>query len=148
MACISCKMQTECDLQNARDWLMRAILCLTGCFQERSDKERSCDIWRANYAACKSSVLVYSDSKDIRGTAVFVHPVCQPVSIIKFLRCGLRTLWRDIPRIYRYSLLYERISRKYQTPNTWYLYDLAVKPEYQGYGIASRLLRPMLAYLD
>lgn len=117
-------------------------------FQERSDKDHSCDIWRANYAAFKSSVLAYSDSKDIRGTAVFVQPECQPVSIIKFLRYGLRTLWRDIPRIYRYSLLCERISLKYQAPNTWYLYDLAVKPEHQGKGIASRLLRPMLAYLD
>lgn len=47
------------------------------------------------------------------------------------------------------SCLRERCQTlHYRDERTWYLYDLAVRPQYQGKGGASRLLRPMLAYFD
>lgn len=113
-----------------------------------SDIEWSRAIWRANYAAFNQSVLIYSDCIDVNGTVVFVRPRHKPINSWKFLRHSLGLMWRYLPQIIRYSLFCENVSRRHIDHSTWYLYDLAVKPECQGCGIASQLLRPMLAYFD
>jgi ribosomal protein S18 acetylase RimI-like enzyme len=60
------------------------------------------------------------------------------------LRCGWRSLIREIIMDNRYGNLRERLSPK---PHL-YLSTLAVAPEYQGLGYASRLMKPMLERLD
>lgn len=117
-------------------------------FRGRSDSERSHAIWNANYAAFTPSVVIYSDSAEVRGTAVFVRPGCEPINDWRFLRHCPHLLWPHMTRIIRYSLICESVARKYSDGETWYLYDLAVRPQNQGEGIASKLLRPMLAYFD
>ncbi|MGN0030251.1 MAG: GNAT family N-acetyltransferase [Marinilabiliaceae bacterium] len=117
-------------------------------FRGRSDSERSHAIWNANYAAFTPSVIVYSDSAEVRGTAIFVRPGREPLSDLRFLLHSPRLLWPHMGRIVRYSLVCESVARHFRDERTWYLYDLAVKPQHQGKGVASRLLRPMLAYFD
>ena len=144
-------MMTDADRQRFAECSGCAYVgypLLDWIFQGHASLQRSRAIWSANYAAFTSSVLAYSDSADIRGTAVFVRPGHTPVSVARFLRHGVRSLWRYLPRIIRYSLLCESVFSRHRDHNTWYLYDLAVDPLYQGKGIATQLLRPMLAYLD
>lgn len=144
-------MMTDADWLRFAECSGRAYVgypLLNWIFQGRADLQRSRAIWRANYAAFTPSVLAYSDSADIKGTVVFVRPGCEPVSVAGFLRHGICSLWRHLPRIVRYSLLCESVYRRHRDHNTWYLYDLAVDPLYQGKGIATQLLQPMLAYLD
>ena len=60
------------------------------------------------------------------------------------LRCGLRYMLRDAAMM---KFCYQA-RREYAPPLHMYLGILAVAPEHQGKGVASRLLRPMLKQLD
>ena len=60
------------------------------------------------------------------------------------LRCGWRSLIRETIMENRYGSLRERLAPK---PHI-YLSTLAVAPEHQGQGYASRLIKPMLERLD
>lgn len=117
-------------------------------FRGQSGIEISRATWHANYAAFTNSVLAYTDSTDISGTAVFVRPGGRPLNDLRFLLHSPCSLWRHMPRMLRYSIFCESVAHRYINDGAWYLYDLAVRPECQGKGVASRLLRPMLAYLD
>lgn len=41
-----------------------------------------------------------------------------------------------------------KLKEKYTNNVDWYLYNLSIKKEAQGKGIASKLLRPMLYFCD
>ena len=41
-----------------------------------------------------------------------------------------------------------RLKEKYTANVDWYLYNLSVRPQAQGQGIAAKLLRPKLAFCD
>lgn len=144
-------MMTDADRLRFAECSGRAYVgypLLNWLFKGQADLQHSQNIWRSNYAAFTPSVLAYSESAAIKGTAVFVRPGGNPVSVAGFLRYGIRSLWHYLPRIIRYSLLCESVFSRHRDQDTWYLYDLAVDPLYQGKGVATQLLRPMLAYLD
>lgn len=144
-------MMTEADKPRFADCSGEAYVgypLFDWMFRGRADSERSHAIWKANYAAFTPSVIIYSDSAEVRGTAIFVSPECGPVSDWKFLSNSPRLLWPHMARIVRYSIVCESVARQFMDERTWYLYDLAVRPQYQGKGVASQLLRPMLAYFD
>lgn len=60
------------------------------------------------------------------------------------LRCGWRHLFREAAL----DLHFSRLRRELVPERHIYLAILAVDPAYQGQGFASKLIRPMLGYLD
>jgi len=97
----------------------------------------------------------YVPSPKCEGIAVWTHSNApsQTSSIVNTLRagwpwrplrCGLTYLFRDT----RSTLYFEKLRREIAPKPHLYLAVLAVAPEYQGQGFASKLVRPMLARLD
>jgi ribosomal protein S18 acetylase RimI-like enzyme len=94
----------------------------------------------------------YVTSPRCEGTAIWAHSESKgsPFNVLRAdwpwlpLKCGWTYLLRDALMERRYDRLREELAPR---PHM-YLGLLAIDPEYQGQGFASRLLRPVLARLD
>ena len=95
----------------------------------------------------------YLTSPECEGIAIWVHSQARgppPFNVLRAgwpwlpLRCGTTYLWRDARMERRYDKLREELAPK---PHM-YLALLAIDPPFQGRGLASKLLRPMLQRLD
>jgi len=94
----------------------------------------------------------YVTSPNCEGVAVWIHSDATSSMLNTLragwpwrpLRCGLGYVLRDT----RSTLHYEKLRREIAPKPHLYLAVLAVTPEFQGQGFASKLIRPMLARLD
>ncbi len=94
----------------------------------------------------------YTTSPDCEGVAIWM-PAGTKQSLNMLLRAGypylpLRCGWRYFILDARSLSLCEKLKKKYAPKHHCYLAALAVSPKHQGEGIASALLKPMLAKLD
>lgn len=111
------------------------------------------NIIQASIIAMKTQVIGVATKEDANAIALFTPPKYKGTKTIPFLKGGgLKLLFSTSPAIYLRLLRYEmhamKIKEKYTNHDCWYLYNLTVKPEEQNKGNASKLLRPMLEYLD
>jgi GNAT superfamily N-acetyltransferase len=94
----------------------------------------------------------YTTSPDCEGVAIWM-PAGTKQSLSMLLQAGypylpLRCGWRYFILDTRSMSLCERLKKKYAPRRHCYLAALAVSPAHQGKGIASALIKPMLAKLD
>jgi ribosomal protein S18 acetylase RimI-like enzyme len=94
----------------------------------------------------------YTTSPDCEGVAIWM-PAGNKQSLTMLLQAGypylpLRCGWRYFILDSRSMSLCEKLKKKYAPKRHCYLAALAVAPEHQGKGIASALIKPMLAKLD
>lgn len=99
---------------------------------------------------CGRVVLTAGDGAAV---AIFVGPEYKGVPALRFLFSGgwklaLRYSFGMFKRLLNYEDYAMRLKGKYSHENCWYLYSLTVHPEYQGGGLASKVLKPMLDFLD
>lgn len=97
--------------------------------------------------------VVYADSEEMNGFAVWLPPGFDGNKIIPFiLNGGMGLILRYGPKIIKRLLAYEgyAMGQKKQLTNNedWYLYNLSIRGDAQGKGIATKLLRPMLNFCD
>lgn len=97
--------------------------------------------------------VIYADSEEMNGFAVWLPIGFTGSKTFPFLaNGGLRLILHSGVGIIGRLLTYENYAmdlKKDFTDNyDWYLYNLSVKKEAQGKGIASKLLRPMLNFCD
>lgn len=110
-------------------------------------------IMKSTLAPMKDDAVIYADSEELNGFAVWVPlgftgsktlPFLQNGGIPLLLHCGLG--------IIRKLLVYENFAMKLKKKHTghvdWYLYNLSVRQSAQGKGIASKLMHPMLQFCD
>ena len=106
-------------------------------------------ILQAVYGKC----LILSSDQTIQNLLVMFPPHLKGVPIFRFFLNGGIGLCRFFgPKLFLRSLNYEkncqRIKDRFLTPNTWYCMCFVVRPEKQGQGIGSRLIKPVLQALD
>ena len=97
--------------------------------------------------------VIYADSEELNGFAVWLPFGFTGSKTLPFLmNGGLRLIFHAGPSIIGRLLTYETYAmnlKKTFTENyDWYLYNLSVKREAQGKGIAGKLMRPMLRFCD
>ena len=97
--------------------------------------------------------VIYADSEDLNGFAVWLPFGFSGSKTIPFLmNGGLRLILHSGLGIIGRLLTYESYAmnlKKHFTDNyDWYLYNLSIKKDAQGKGIASKLMRPMLKFCD
>lgn len=119
----------------------------------RYDPVASGRIMQASLAPMKDDAVIYADSEDLQGFAVWVPLGFTGSKTFPFLRNGgLSLLLRCGPGILRKLLVYEsfamNLKKKYTGHVDWYLYNLSVRSSAQGQGLAKKLLQPMLAFCD
>ena len=106
-------------------------------------------ILQAVYGKC----LILSSDQAIQNLLVLFPPRLKGVPVFRFFMNGGIGLCRFFgPRLFIRSLNYEnncqRIKDRFLTPNTWYCMCFVVRPEKQGQGMGSRLIKPVLQAMD
>lgn len=119
----------------------------------------SCDheviktIIAASIHAMKQDVIGIATDDEANAIALFVPPQYKGTKTLPFLLNGGIRLSYMAPLSTFYRLLnYEghamKLKKHYTNHESWYLYNITVKPTHQGLGASSKLLRPMFDYFD
>ncbi|RUT02797.1 GCN5-like N-acetyltransferase [Dulcicalothrix desertica PCC 7102] len=100
----------------------------------------------------KSYNTIYTTSKDLKGVAIWIPPGQFPINFVRLLQAGLYKLpfklgWSGFNRWVSLFTLDSYHKSDMSQPH-WYLLILGVIPTYQGQGIGSSLLQPILKQAD
>lgn len=117
------------------------------------DEKASDLIMQISLKTMTEDAVIYADSKEMNGFAVWIPFGFSGSKTLPFLFSGgLELICHSGPGIIGRLLTYENYAmnlKKQFTDNyDWYLYNLSIKKEAQGKGIASKLMRPMLQFCD
>lgn len=99
------------------------------------------------------NAVIYADSQQINGFAVWIPLGFTGSKTLPFLfNGGLRLIFHSGLGIIKRLITYEKyamsLKKEFTNHVDWYLYNLSVKKEAQGKGIATKLLKPMLTFCD
>lgn len=97
--------------------------------------------------------VIYADSPELNGFAVWLPFGFKGSEVIPFLVSGGIDLIKHaglkiIDKLTSYENFAMELKKKYTGNVDWYLYNLSIKKDAQGKGIATKLLRPMLDFCD
>jgi ribosomal protein S18 acetylase RimI-like enzyme len=97
--------------------------------------------------------VIYADSEEINGFAAWLPFGFTGSKALPFLFSGgmrliLHSGFGIIGRLLTYETYAMNLKKEFTDHFDWYLYNLSIKKEAQGKGIASKLMRPMLQFLD
>ena len=97
--------------------------------------------------------VIYADSEEINGFAVWLPFGFTGSKTFPFLaNGGMSLILHSGPGIIGRLLTYEtyamNLKKEFTDNYDWYLYNLSIKQSAQGKGLASKLMRPMLAFCD
>ena len=97
--------------------------------------------------------VIYADSEEMNGFAVWLPFGFSGSKTLPFLmNGGLKLILHSGPGIIGRLLTYEtyamNLKKQFTDNYDWYLYNLSIKKDAQGKGIASKLMRPMLGFCD
>lgn len=117
------------------------------------DPEMSRLIMRISLRTMADDALIYADSEQMNGFAVWLPFGFTGSKTVPFLlNGGFRLILHSGPGIIRRLFTYENYAMNLKKDITdhydWYLYNLSIRGDAQGKGIASKLMRPMLEFCD
>ena len=97
--------------------------------------------------------VIYADSEEINGFAVWLPFGFTGSKTLPFLLSGgleliLHSGLGIIGRLLTYENYAMNLKKTFTDNYDWYLYNLSIKKDAQGKGIASKLMRPMLQFCD
>ena len=97
--------------------------------------------------------VIYADSEELNGFAAWLPFGFTGNKAIPFLLSGgLRLILHSglgiINRLSAYENYAMGLKKEYTDHYDWYLFNLSIKKDAQGKGIASKLMRPMLQFCD
>ena len=97
--------------------------------------------------------VIYADSEELRGFAAWLPFGFTGNPTIPFiLKGGLRlfahTGFDLIGRLMAYEKYSMGLKKEFTDHYDWYLFNLSVRRDAQGQGLASKLMRPMLEFCD
>ena len=97
--------------------------------------------------------VIYADSEEMNGFAVwlplgFTGSKTLPFLIHGGLKLILHSGFGIISRLLTFEAYAMNLKKEFTDNYDWYLYNLSIKKDAQGKGLASRLMRPMLQFCD
>ena len=97
--------------------------------------------------------VIYADSEEMNGFAAWLPFGFSGSKTLPFLmNGGLSLIFHSglgiIGRLLTYETYAMNLKKEFTDNYDWYLYNLSIKKDAQGKGIASRLMRPMLQFCD
>ena len=97
--------------------------------------------------------VIYADSPEINGFAAWLPFGFTGNKTLPFLMNGGMKLFLHtgpglIGRLLTYENYAMNLKKEYTDHYDWYLFNLSIKKEAQGKGLASKLMRPMLGFCD
>ena len=117
------------------------------------DAEASRLIMQISLRTMTEDAVIYADSEEINGFAVWLPFGFAGSKTLPFLaNGGLRLICHSgfgiIGRLLTYEKYAMQLKKTFTDHYDWYLYNLSIKKDAQGKGIASKLMRPMLQFCD
>ena len=117
------------------------------------DKKASKLIMQISLKTMTEDAVIYADSEEMNGFAAWLPIGFTGSKTLPFLlNGGFELILHSGPGIIGRLLTYENyamgLKKDYTDNYDWYLYNLSIKKDAQGKGIASKLLRPMLTFCD
>ena len=117
------------------------------------DKTASELIMQISLKTMTEDAVIYADSEEMNGFAVWLPFGFTGSKTIPFLaNGGLKLILHSGPGIIGRLLTYEtyamNLKKEFTDNYDWYLYNLSIKKDAQGKGLASKLMRPMLQFCD
>ena len=97
--------------------------------------------------------VIYADSEEMNGFAAWLPFGFSGNKTMPFLmNGGLKLIFHSgfgiISRLLTYENYAMNLKKEFTDNYDWYLYNLSIKKDAQGKGIASKLMRPMLKFCD
>ena len=117
------------------------------------DAEASRLIMEISLKTMVKDAVIYADSEELNGFAAWLPFGFSGNKTMPFLfNGGLKLIFHLGLGIIGRLLTYEKYAMKLKKDFTdhydWYLYNLSIKKDAQGKGIASKLMRPMMQFCD
>lgn len=117
------------------------------------DAKASKLIMQISLKTMTKDALIYADSEELNGFAAWLPFGFTGSKTLPFLMNGglsliLHSGLGIIDRLLTYESYAMNLKKTFTDNYDWYLYNLSVKKEAQGKGIASKLMRPMLRFCD
>ena len=117
------------------------------------DKKASKLIMQITLKSMTEDAIIYADSEEMNGFAVWLPFGFTGSKTFPFLfNGGLKLIFHSGLGINGRLLTYENyamnLKKEFTDNYDWYLYNLSIKKDSQGKGIASKLMRPMLQFCD
>jgi ribosomal protein S18 acetylase RimI-like enzyme len=117
------------------------------------DAKASKLLMQTTLAAMKKDAVIYADSEEMNGFAVWIPMGFTGSKTIPFLKNGgieliLHSGLGMIGKLLRYENFAMNLKKKYTGHIDWYLFNLSVRKDAQGKGLGRKLLDPMLKFCD
>ena len=117
------------------------------------DKKASKLIMQISLKTMTEDAVIYADSEEINGFAAWLPFGFTGNKALPFLfNGGLELIFHSglgiIGRLLTYENYAMNLKKQFTDNYDWYLYNLSIKKDAQGKGIASKLMRPMLGFCD
>ena len=117
------------------------------------DAKASKLIMKISLKTMTEDAVIYADSKEINGFAAWLPFGFTGSKTLPFLMNGgfeliLHSGLGLIGRLLTYESYAMNLKKAFTENYDWYLYNLSIKKEAQGKGLASKLMRPMLQFCD
>ena len=106
------------------------------------------DVWRTNFLCTFNDSITIADSPECNAVAVWMPPGYTAFGTFKYLCCGGWRFATCLPRMFGYENYAKHMKSRLIGDKCWYLNNLAARPEWQGRGLASRLVGPFLTLCD
>ena len=117
------------------------------------DEKASKLIMQISLKTMIKDAIIYADSEEINGFAVWLPFGFTGSKTLPFIfNGGLKLIFHSglgiIDRLLTYETYAMNLKKEFTDNFDWYLYNLSIKKDAQGKGIASKLMRPMLKFCD
>ena len=117
------------------------------------DKIASKLLMQISLKTMTEDAVIYADSEELNGFAAWLPFGFTGNKAIPFLLSGglkliLHAGLGIINRLSAYENYAMGLKKEYTDHYDWYLFNLSIKKDAQGKGIASKLMRPMLQFCD
>lgn len=109
--------------------------------------------WEVSLKTISKKALFFTDSKDANSLAIFTPYQKDGVSTWQYIKAGALSLLptlgiKTTKRMTSFENFALKIKNKYAKPGCWYLFTFVTMPEFRGKGLGSKIIKPMLNYLD
>ena len=110
-------------------------------------------VMQISLRAMTEDAVIYADSEQMNGFAAWLPFGFTGNKAIPFLaNGGFKLIFHSGPGIIARLVKFENyamnLKKQFTEHYDWYLYNLTIKRDAQGKGIASKLMRPMLEFCD
>ena len=117
------------------------------------DAKASRLIMQSSLKTMTEDAVIYADSEEMNGFAVWLPFGFTGSKTIPFLMNGgfsliLHCGFGIIGRLLTYETYAMNLKKEFTDNYDWYLYNLSIKKDAQGKGVASKLMHPMLEFCD